>query len=336
MTHRVIIAGTGMYVPERVVPNSYFAELYKNPSIEQFLVEKRNIRQRHFMAPEQATSDLIVPAVEEAMRSAGVSAADVDLLIVATDTPDYISPSTASVVQHRMGFRNAGCFDVNSACAGFVTALDMGAKYMQADDHYRTVVVVGAYGMTKHLNWEDYKITSLFADGAGAVVLRRAVPGQPGGILASKLHTEGQYHDYMGIYAGGTHMPVTMEAIDRKDHQLRFAKKIPLETNSEGWPRLIQILLDRVNRRKEDVKHFFLTQINIGTIEAAMDNLNLPRERSWNVMDRYGYTGSACIPMALADAVHRKALRKGDLLVLVGSGGGVAMASVALEWAYDT
>lgn len=336
MTHRVIIAGTGMYVPERVVPNSYFAELYKNPSIEQFLVEKRNIRQRHFMAPTQTTSDLIVPAVEEALKNGKVTADDVDLLIVATDTPDYISPSTASVVQHRMGFKNAGCFDVNTACAGFVTALDMGSKYMQADERYRTVVVVGAYGMSKHLNWDDYKITSLFADGAGAVVLKRAAPGEKGGILASKLHTEGQYHDYMGIYAGGTFMPITHEVIDRKDHQLRFAKKIPLETNSEGWPRLINALLDRANRKKEDVSQFFLTQINIGTIEATMDNMDLPREKSWNIMDRYGYTGSACIPMALADAVSKKALKKGDLLVLVGSGGGVAMASVALEWAYDT
>ncbi|MGE3262704.1 MAG: 3-oxoacyl-ACP synthase III family protein [Bacteriovoracia bacterium] len=332
---RAFIAGTGLYHPEKLVPNSFFNEKYKI-DIDSFLRAKRNIHQRYFMDEKQSTSDLIVPAVERALESAKLAKEDVDLLIVATDTPDYISPSTASVVQHKMGLKNAGTFDINSACAGFVTALDMAAKYIAADSQYRNIVVVGAYGMTKHLNWDDHKIASLFADGAGAVVVRAGAENVGPGILASKLFTVGEFHDYMGIYGGGTFMPSTPEVLEKKGHQLSFAKKIPLETNSTHWPRLVRLMLDRTNKKIEDVKLFFLTQINIGTIEETMNILEQPQEKSYNIMDRYGYTGSACIPMAIADAANHHKLKKGDLLMLVGSGGGVAMGAVALEWAYDT
>ncbi|HEY8279480.1 MAG TPA: ketoacyl-ACP synthase III [Bdellovibrionota bacterium] len=329
------IAATGLYHPEKLVPNSYFNELYKQ-DIDTFLREKRNIRQRYFMAPEQATSDLIIPAVEQALQKAAIKKDEVDLLIVATDTPDYLSPSTASVVQHKMGLVNAGTFDLNSACAGFVTALDVASKYIQSDEKYRNIVVVGAYGMTKYLNMDDYKIASLFADGAGAVVVKATEKDSDPGIMASKLFTLGEFYDYMGVYGGGTAKPITKESIDRKEHLLNFAKKIPLETNSVHWPRLVRLLLDRTDRKLEEVKHFFLTQINIGTIEAAMDALGVNRALSHNIMDRYGYTGSACIPMAIADAAAQHKLKKGDFLMLVGSGGGVAMGAMALEWAYDT
>lgn len=329
------IAGTGTYHPEKLVPNSYFNDLYKT-DIDTFLREKRNIHQRYFMAENQATSDLIIPAVEQSLYNAGIKKEDVDLLVVASDTPDFLSPSTASVVQHKMGLVNAGTFDLNSACAGFVTALDVASKYISSDERYRNIVVVGAYGMSKYLNWDDYKIASLFADGAGAVVVKAAENESDPGILASKLFTLGEFHDYMGIYGGGTAKPITKESLERKEHLLHFAKRIPLETNSVHWPRLVRLLLDRTNRSLEEVKHFFLTQINIGTIEATMDSLGVGRTLSHNIMDRYGYTGSACIPMALADAVAQKKFKKGDLVMLVGSGGGVAMASLALEWAYDT
>lgn len=332
---KVYIAGAGLYHPEKLVPNSYFNDRYKM-DIDTFLREKRNIFQRYFMDEKQTTSDLIVPAVERAMAVAGISKEDVDLLIVSTDTPDYLSPSTASVVQHKMGLKNAGTFDLNSACAGFVTAMDMATKTLQADEQYRNIVVVGAYGMSKFLNWDDYKIASLFADGAGAVVLKSTADKNQPGVLSSKLFTLGEFHDYMGIYAGGTFLPVTQEVIENKDHQLRFAKKIPLETNSTHWPRLIRTVLDKSNRKLEDVKCFFLTQINIGTIQETMKILGLPESMSYNIMDKYGYTGSACIPMAIADAANHHKLEKGDLVMLVGSGGGVSMAAVALEWAYDT
>lgn len=326
------IKGVGSYAPEKIVKNSFFDQLYQR-DMDTFLKEQRNISERRFMAADQATSDLILPAAEAALKQAKIGPQDLDLIIVATDTPDYLSPATAAVVQYRMGAKNAGCFDVNSACAGFVTAVDMAAKYIQSDPAYRNILVVGAYGMTKYLNMDDYKIASLFADGAAATVV--CASDKPG-ILTSALFADGQYHDYMGVYAGGTRTPTTHDVIERKEHLLNFAKKIPIETNGREWPRLTHKILDRIKRTPQDVKTYFITQINIHSINETMDKLGVDRARSHNIMDRFGYTGSACIPMALADAAGKHQLKNGDLVVMLGSGGGLSMAALAMEWSYDT
>lgn len=332
--NRAVIKGTGMYAPEKVVKNDFFDKKY-NRDMDTFLREQRNIFQRRFMSEDQATSDLIVPAADEAMKNAGITAADLDLIIVATDTPDYISPSTAAVVQYKLGAVKAGTFDMNTACAGFVTATDVASKFITADERYRNILVVGAYGMSKYFDWNDYKVTSVFADGAGAAVIQRS-DSPDHGILASMLYTDGQYHDYMGIYAGGTKYPINEETIGKRMHLLQFTKRIPPETNGIHWPRLTHIILDRINAKPTDVKHFFFTQINIGSIVEAMQRLEVPLERAHNIMDRYGYTGSACIPMAIADAARAKKLKKGDLVMVLGSGGGMAMAAMAMRWGYDT
>lgn len=330
---RATIAGTGMYAPEKIIKNDYFNQMYKK-DIDTFLRTQRNIHERHFMDASQATSDLIVPAALEAMKNAGISAQDLDLIVVSTDTPDYISPSTAAVVSHKLQAKNAGTFDINTACAGFVAAVDLASKYIVADPNYRNILVVGAYAMSKWLNYDDFKIATLFADGASAAILQ---PSQDqSGVLVSELYTDGQYHDYMGIYAGGSHMPITHEVIEKKKHLLDFAKKIPIETNGTHWPRLTHLLLDRTHKRPDDVAHFFMTQININSIHETLDKLGQPRDKSHNIMDRYGYTGSAAVGMCIADAARSHKLKKGDFIIMLGSGGGMSMAALAMEWSYDT
>lgn len=330
---KATIVGTGMYAPERVISNQYFNDLYKK-DIGTFLAEQRNIRERRWMTEEQRTSDLILPAAEEAMKNAGITAKDLDLIIVSTDTPDYLSPSTASVVAYRMGAVNAGTYDINTACAGFVTGCDIASKYIAADSKYKNVLVVGAYAMSKYLNFDDYKIASLFADGAGAVVLQPAKDTQ--GFLDSQMYTDGQYHDYMGIYAGGTAQKITHDVIEKRGHLLAFPKRIPPETNGIHWPRLTNVLLDRLQKRPQDIKHFFITQFNVQSIYETLDKLELPRDRAHYIMDRFGYTGSASIGMALADAARQHKMKKGDLVFMLGSGGGMSMSALALEWGYDT
>lgn len=330
---RATILGTGLYAPEKIVKNDFFDRKYQR-DMTSFLVQHRNILERHFMAEDQATSDLIVPAAEKAMAAAGITAKDLDMIIVATDTPDYLSPATSSVVQNKLGATNAGTFDLNAACAGFVSALDVARRFVQTDEAMQRILVVGAYGMSKFFDWEDHKVTSVFADGAGAVVVGPAPDDS--GILTAKYYADGQYHDYMGIYAGGTKYPIQADALARKQHLLQFCKKIPVETNGIHWPRLTHAVLDRIQRPVSDVKKFFLTQINIGSIHEALDKLGLPHTLSHNVMDRYGYTGSACIPMAIADAAAQHQLKKGDLVMLLGSGGGMAMTAMAMTWSYDT
>lgn len=334
-----VIAGLGMYAPERIVENGFFDEKYGR-DMTTFLVEQRNIKQRHFMNADQATSDLIVPAAQEAMKNAVITARDLDLIIVATDTPDYVSPSTAAVVQFKLQATRAGTFDLNTACAGFVTATDVASKFIVADERYNNILVVGAYGMSKYFDWSDHKVTSVFADGAGAAIIKRTSSanekGEPYGILASQLATDGQYHDYMGIYAGGTRYPISEETIAKKMHQLQFTKRIPPETNGKVWPELTHAILDRVGKSIKDVDHFFFTQINIGSIIETMAKLEAPLEKAHNIMDRFGYTGGACIPMALADAARAHKLKKDDLLMVLGSGGGMSMAAMAIRWGYDT
>ncbi|MCB0662934.1 MAG: ketoacyl-ACP synthase III, partial [Saprospiraceae bacterium] len=214
------IVSTGAYAPEKVVTNEWFNEWFKE-DVDTWLRNNVQIYERRWCAEDESTVDLCEKAALQAMERANVTAKDLDLIIIATDTPEYISPSTASVLQHRLGANKAGTFDINTACAGFVTALDIGSKYIIADNNYEKILVIGAYAMSKYINIEDKKTATLFADGAGAVILE-ATDSTGSGFLASELITEGQYHDWMGIYAGGTHQPVTDTVISHHDHQLKF------------------------------------------------------------------------------------------------------------------
>lgn len=330
MLQRAKINGYGFYAPENVVKNEFFNTLYGR-DVDTFLREKRNIFERRWMSAEQTTSDLIVPAAVDALKKANLSPEQLGMIIIATDTPDYLSPSTASVVQYKLGAKNAGVFDLNTACAGFATSLDVAWQFI-ATGQCEHILVVGAYGMSKFLNMDDHKIASLFADGAGAVVVSRTNDAESKGIVASRRYADGQFHDYMGLYAGGTALPLSQSVLDSKQHLLNFAKKIPLETNPTHWPRLVKETLDAAGKNPGQVAKYFFTQINIDTINETLDRLELPRTQSFNIMDKYGYTGSACIPMALSVAADQEAIRAGDLIVLMGSGGGVSMSCIALYW----
>jgi len=325
-----IIHSTGAYVPEKVVPNSYFDELL-GENVSDWLVENVQIYERRWAADNQSTADLCIPAARMALENGGLIPEDIDLLIISTDTPEFVSPSTASKVQYELGLVNAGTFDVNTACAGFVTALDIASKYIRSDQQYNHVMVIGAYAMSKYLNKEDKKTVTLFADGAGVVILKAAETVDQG-FLASELLTQGQYYGYMGIYAGGTFQPVSKEVIEKKDHLLKFVQKFPKELNPEMWSKMATVLTKRIGTTPSQVDHFFLTQININSIHETMDRLDVSREKAHTIMHYYGYTGSACIPLAFHDAVSKGKVKRGELLVFIGSGGGLAFASAAFRY----
>jgi 3-oxoacyl-[acyl-carrier-protein] synthase-3 len=237
------IIGTGIYVPERIVTN---AELSRNlgEDIDEFVSTIVGINERHIAAEDESAADLAAAAAESALFEAGIVAADLDLILVATDTPEYISPATSVVVQQRIGAVNAGTFDINCACAGFVTTLDTAFKYMIADESYKNVLVIGCYVMSKFIDWKDKKTSTLFADGAGAVVLQ-AVDDEKH-FLASKLVADGTYHSYMGIFAGGTHQPITADVLAANNtNRLRFAQKYPPEVNIVGWPKIVNEVMRR-------------------------------------------------------------------------------------------
>lgn len=326
-----IILSCGAYAPARVVPNSYFDESL-GENVSTWLEEKVQIFERRWCAEDESTADLAEKAAIQTLERGGIEADKLDLIIVATDTPEFLSPSTASVIQHRIGAHNAGTFDVNSACAGFVTALDMGAKYIQADEQYQHVLVIGAYAMSKHLNKEDKKTVTLFADGAGAVLLKASeMETQTKGFLASELLSKGQYNEWMGVYGGGTKMPVDAKVLANHDHQLKFVRRFPSDLNASIWAEMAQNLCKRIEVNPTDVAQYFITQININSIFDTLDRLEVTREKGHTVMHNYGYTGSACIPMAFNDAWEKGILKEGDLVFFIGSGGGLAFASAAFR-----
>ena len=323
------ISGTGMYVPEKVVPNSYFNEIL-GEDVDTWLRENVQIYERRWTSEDESTADLAEKAARKAMDDASVSANELDLIIISTDTPEYVSPSTASVVQHRLGAENAGTFDINTACAGFVTALDMGTKYIQSDDQYKTILIIGAYNMSKFLNLQDKKTVTLFADGAGAAVLK-ANYGESG-MLASALETKGEYADWMGIYSGGTHTPVDEKVLEEKTHLLQFVHKFPKELNPQTWSRLIKELCAKASISPQDISRFFITQININAIHETLDIIGVDHDKAEYVMHHYGYTGSACIPMALDQAHRAGKLNRGDYIIFIGSGGGLAFAGALFKF----
>jgi 3-oxoacyl-[acyl-carrier-protein] synthase-3 len=323
------ITGTGAYVPEHVLTNADLSARL-GVEIEPFVSETLGIHERHVCGDDQSTADLAEHAARRALDSAGLEPSDIDLLIVATDTPEFISPATSSVVHGRLGTTRAGTFDVNAGCAGYVTALDVASKFIRADERYDRVLVVAAYAMSKYLDYSDKKTATIFADGAGATVVERS---SAPGVLASELFADGSLACGMGVFAGGTAEPIT-EAVLKSGYRnhLRFVEKYPKEVNEEGWPRIARSVLSRIGRSVEDVRLWLWTQVNLSTIRVVMNALDAPMSRAHTVMGKWGYTGAACLPMALDDAVRTGRIRDGDLVMLTGSGAGLAMGCVAVVW----
>ncbi len=326
------IMSVAAYAPTRVLDNQYFNNLLGD-DVDTWLRENVEIYHRHWCNDGESTADLAEKATTVALERAGISARDLDLIILSTDTPEFVSPSTAAVLQHRIGATNAGTFDLNTACAGFVTALDTASKFIKADENYRHVLVVGAYAMSKHLNMEDKKTVTLFADGAGAVVLRaeQSADSHGRGFLGAQLITKGEYNEWMGIYAGGTQKPVNHEVLERHEHQLQFVRRFPKELNPEIWSMMAHTLCQRIGASPQEVQHYFITQINVHAIRETLDRLGVPRERGHTIMHEYGYTGSACIPMAFNDAWEQGKVKIGDLIFFIGSGGGLSFAAAAFR-----
>jgi 3-oxoacyl-[acyl-carrier-protein] synthase III len=324
------IASTGLYIPEKRLSNDDLNQML-GENVGDWLVQNVGIKARHVMDADETTSDMIVSASQQALASARVNAGNLDLIIVATDTPDYISPATASAVQAKLNASNAGTFDINCACAAWVTGLDMAARYIATDPSYKNILVAAGYGMTKFIDWTDKYTCTLFADGAAAAVVRS---GDKPGFLSGKLKAEGSYHDALGIYTGGTFRPATFEVIQATGKpRVQFVRKFPATFNSDNWPSLVREVVQKAGLTLKDINFYLFTQLNLRTIEYVMENLGQPMEKTHWIMDKWGYLGSACIPAALHDAVAQgKGPKPGDNVLFCATGGGMAMAASVWKW----
>jgi 3-oxoacyl-[acyl-carrier-protein] synthase-3 len=289
------------------------------------------IKTRFYAPPSWATSDLAVRAAEQALSRAKVAAADVDLILVGTDSPDYVTPATSVVVQQKLGAKKAGTFDVGCACASFPTALSAAAGIMATNPWMKNVLVIGAYMMHKLADPNDTMIF-FYGDGAGAALLQ---PSKAQGLMSASFRADGSFAKSWGIMSGGTAEPASVEAIQAGRTQVRMTEKYPPEVNDDGWPAVTRMLAERNGFSLRDVDHFIFTQVRRRTIEKVMRTLEVPLEKAHMIMDKWGYTGSACIPMALHDAVVTGKAKPGELIVLVGSGVGYNQAGIALRLTDD-
>ncbi|MCL2007652.1 MAG: ketoacyl-ACP synthase III [Treponema sp.] len=327
--HHASITGSGLYAPERIETNKDLNEFYGEPIKDSF--EGRiGIFQRHITGNSESSADMAEKAALKAILDAGIRAEDIGLVVVATDTPEYLSPPTACVVQGRIGAVNAGAYDINGSCSGFVAALDSMCRIVISGGHEH-ILLIGVYNMTKFVDRSNAFLVPLFGDGAGAVIVSRTE--EEGGFIGSKLYADGTQYDFMGIYAGGTKNPLTPERIANKEHLLQSLKPLPADRNINLWPPIITELVERHGLKTTEIDFIICTQINKWIIDSVMPILGLPMERTIMIMGEYGYTGSACIPMALDTA--RKTLnkpKKGDNVVFIASGVGLAVASVLFKW----
>lgn len=330
MPRTATIVATGRYLPERLVTNdelrARFEPLGKAHVIDKFEAGS-GIRQRWYAPDDWATSDLALRAAGQALERAGRRVEDVDLILLGTDTPDRITPATSVILQAKLGAHQAGTFDIGCACASFPTALATANGLIATQPELRTVLVVGAYLMQRLADPED-PMVFFYGDGAGAAVVE---PAEGGGVIASAFLADGRYAGHWGIPAGGTAEPASVEAVEAGRTRVRLSERYPPEINDDGWPEVMRRLGRAGGFDPAAVDLAVFTQVNAGSIATACQRLGLPLARAPRVMDRYGYTGSACVPIALDDALEQGRTGPGDLVTLVGSGVGYNMAGVALR-----
>jgi len=328
MTRYASIVSTGRYLPEIEVSNDLLRKRFAHlPEFVDKMEASSGILCRWHAPEDWATSDVALPAARQALERAGRKPEDVDLIILGTDSPDYITPATSVVLQHKLGATNAGTFDIGCACASFPTGLTTGAGIIATNPACTTVLVVGVYLMHK-LTAADDPMIFFYGDGAGAAVLE---PRETPGFVSSASQAGGEYHRHWGIYSGGTFEPATVESVNAGRTTVKILDRYPPEINHEGWPRLTRRVAREGGFAVSDIDFIIFTQVRRPSIELVMADLGLPMEKTHTIMEKWGYTGSACIPMALDDALARGKIRSGQLVVFIGSGVGYNQAGAAFR-----
>ncbi|MBJ2153353.1 MULTISPECIES: beta-ketoacyl-ACP synthase III [Paracoccaceae] len=323
MTLRAVVRGVGHYLPERVVPNSEFEKLVETS--DEWIRSRSGIERRHFAAEGQMTSDLACKAAEAALAQAGLTADDIDAIIVATSTPDLTFPSVATMVQGRLGMTKGFAFDVQAVCAGFVFALS-NANALIVSGQAKRALVIGAETFSRLMDWTDRGTCVLFGDGAGALVLE-AVEGQGDnadrGILATDLNSDGRFRDLLYV-DGGTSTGTT--------GHLRMEGKEVFRHAVEKLAETAHASLDKLGLTGDDVDWIVPHQANIRIIESTAKRMKVPMERVVVTVQDHGNTSAASIPLAMSVGHARGQIKQGDLLVAEAIGGGLAWGSVVLRW----
>jgi len=323
----VSIVGTGSYVPERVLTN---AELSKSvDTTDEWITSRTGIKTRRIAGPDEHTSDMAARAALAAMEQANVTPEEIDLILLATASPDMIFPATACFVQTKIGAVNAACLDVSAACAGFLFAVEIGQQFITSHT-YDTVLVIGAEKLSSITNWTDRNTCVLFGDGAGAAILQHR--GSAHGVISTHIGSNGEHTDILWMPGGGCRTPITAENANQHLQTIHMSGKDVYKQAVVSMLDASNKALEKAGLKIEDIACVIPHQANIRIIEAIADRMKIPIERFFINVDRYGNTSAAAVAIALDEANRSGRLKAGDYILMVVFGGGLTWASTVIEW----
>jgi 3-oxoacyl-[acyl-carrier-protein] synthase-3 len=323
----VSIIGTGSYVPEKILTNEDLSRIVD--TTDEWITTRTGIKERRIAAKDEHTSDMAARAALKAIEQAKISPAEIDLILVATATPDMLFPATACFVQKKIGASNAACLDVSAACAGFLFAVEIAQQFITSHTH-DTVLVIGADKLTAITNWSDRNTCVLFGDGAGAAILRHR--GGSHGVISTHIGSDGQYTDILFMPGGGSRCPITRENVDLNLQTIHMTGKEVYKQAVTAMLRAAQKALEQAGLGIEDIACVIPHQANMRIIEAIADRLGIPVEKFYVNLDRYGNTSAAAVAIALDEANRSGRIKPGDYILMVVFGGGLTWAGTVIEW----
>ncbi|HDN79157.1 MAG: 3-oxoacyl-ACP synthase [Chloroflexi bacterium] len=321
------ITGWGMYAPKRVLTNFDLEKMVDTSN--EWILERTGIKERHIASPEETVSTMSVEASKEALERAGLSPQELELIIIATSSPDYHLPAAANLVQDMLGAPYAAAFDLRAGCTGFIYALAVASQFIVAGT-YRNALVVGAEIITKFIDWEDRSTCVLFGDGAGAVVLQAS--DFPTGPMSFVLGSDGSQAEALIVYGGGSKYPFSQEVLDKKLHYLRMNGRQVFKFATRAMAQAIREVVASSGLLLDEIDLIIPHQANVRIIQVAAKELGIPMEKFYINLERYGNTSAASVPIALCEALERGLIKDGDNIVLVGFGAGLTWGATLVRW----
>ncbi len=325
-----MITAVGHYVPEKVIDNKYFESFLDTNDL--WIQTRTGIKERRYLDKDKPTSTMAIPAVQQLLKNRGISADELDVIIVSTVTPDMPYPSTACIIQEAIGAKNCWGFDLSAACSGFLFAINTGAKLIESGS-YKKVLIVGADKMTSIANFKDRNTCILFGDGAAAVLLE-PTEDKEYGIIDSILHIDGSGGEFLYQPGGGSLHPASHETVDKDMHYVHQDGKAVFKVAVVGMADVSEEIVLKNNLKGEDISYLVPHQANMRIISAAGERMGLPPEKVMVNIHKYGNTTCATIPLCISEYWHEGKIKKGDYIVLASFGAGYTWGSVLVRWAY--
>ncbi len=324
------IAGTGSYVPERVLTNADLEKMVDTS--DEWIRTRTGIQERRIATPEQATSDIAYEAGKRALEMAGISGSQISVIIVATITPDHVFPSTGCILQKRFGASGAFCFDLEAACSGLLYSIEVGHSLMKANPKYKYALLIGADKLSCITDWTDRNTCVLFGDGAGAVVLENTEAEGSDCVLASDLHSDGEYADILVLPAGGSRMPLSEETLANHMHSIHMAGRETFKLAVNAMVSSCRKVMEEANVLPSEIRMVVPHQANRRIIQAVAQRLDVADDRVFENISRYGNTSAASIGICLDEIVRSGDIKRGDYLLLTAFGGGLTWGAILLRY----